>query len=249
MRDEELRDAYVARLGRQQVDRARGECVSPEAMLAVVEDRATEDERIDVLDHAMACPACRPEFEALRAIARVGEEMGATRTDAGAQDAAAPVAAPVTARGAVRPRGWRVPRAFLAAAAAVVVLAGTSVVLRQRGAEADAPVVPGSPAGPEPMRGGADAVAALAPTGAVPRERLTLVWRPVAGASGYAAEVLDAAGRPVYATELRSPSDTALALPDSVRLTPGADYQWWVRARLPDGTERRSEMRGFRVRQ
>jgi hypothetical protein len=71
------------------------------------------------------------------------------------------------------------------------------------------------------------------------------VWRAVPGATRYHAELLDDAGAPRYAA---ATADTALALPDSVRLTPGAAYQWWVRAQLADGSERRSPMRRFGLR-
>src|SRR5829696_3031130 len=118
-------------------------------MLAVVEGRASEDERLDVVDHVMACPLCRRDFEALRAVVRAGERLGA-------EDAAAGSAPAPRARRAI-------PWPPLAAAAAVVVLLGANLVW-QRVARRDA--------GPEPMRGApADAgsgVAAVAPLGAVP---------------------------------------------------------------------------------
>ena len=43
--------------------------------------------------------------------------------------------------------------------------------------------------------------------------------------------VVDTAGNEVFAGETR---DTAVTLPDSVRLAPGRAYLWWVQARLAD---------------
>ena len=46
---------------------AREGCVPPEALLAVVERRGTEDERLRAINHAMACAECAEELELLRA--------------------------------------------------------------------------------------------------------------------------------------------------------------------------------------
>jgi hypothetical protein len=46
---------------------AREGCVPPEALLAVVERRGTEDERLRAINHAMACVECAEELELLRA--------------------------------------------------------------------------------------------------------------------------------------------------------------------------------------
>lgn len=47
--------------------RGRDGCVSPEALLAVVEKRGAEDERLRAINHAMACAECAEELELLRA--------------------------------------------------------------------------------------------------------------------------------------------------------------------------------------
>lgn len=49
----------------------RSDCVSPEQIADFVESRLPERYRLEVADHIMACPACREEFELLRAL-RIG---------------------------------------------------------------------------------------------------------------------------------------------------------------------------------
>ncbi|MGZ8467828.1 MAG: hypothetical protein ACXW61_00265 [Gemmatirosa sp.] len=62
-------------------------------------------------------------------------------------------------------------------------------------------------------------------------------WRAVPGATRYHVDVLDADGAvvPTQAT-----SDTTAMLPDTLRPPAGARYEWSVRARLGDGSTRRS---------
>jgi hypothetical protein len=62
-------------------------------------------------------------------------------------------------------------------------------------------------------------------------------WRAVPGAARYHVEVLDADGAMLLA--LATP-DTTIALPDTLRPPAGAHYEWSVRARLADGSTRRS---------
>lgn len=56
-------------------------------------------------------------------------------------------------------------------------------------------------------------------------------WRPVDGAVTYQLVLVDSAGADVFATET---ADTAVTLPDSVRLN-ATTYLWWVQARKPLG--------------
>lgn len=67
-------------------------------------------------------------------------------------------------------------------------------------------------------------------------DSVRLVWRAVPDAAGYDVEVLNADGTPLLTT---STSDTTLALAPST-LSAGMTVEWWVRARLLDGTTRRS---------
>jgi hypothetical protein len=84
----------------------RASCVAPDRILALVERRGAEEERLATLDHVMACPACGADYELLRSIA------------------------PPQAR-----RRWPVPTmATLAAAAMLLVAVGvTAVVSRSPG--------------------------------------------------------------------------------------------------------------------
>ena len=73
MSDEGLREAYQRALATR-APRELAVCPAPEAILALVRREGSEDERLSVLDHAMACPACRQEFELLRAIEGAGAQ-------------------------------------------------------------------------------------------------------------------------------------------------------------------------------
>jgi hypothetical protein len=81
------------------------DCVSPEALLALVRREGPEAVRLQTLDHVMGCDACLREYELLRGIEKAGEEVGATGS-------------------AVR-RIWRM--APLALAASVLLLIGIGV--------------------------------------------------------------------------------------------------------------------------
>ena len=81
------------------------------------------------------------------------------------------------------------------------------------------------------------------PVGAV-AEFLGLRWSPVAGADRYRVTLFDAAGRVVFATEV---SDTAVGLPDSIAVVPGAPYLWRVDARTGFDRWASSELAEFRV--
>ena len=121
---------------------------------------------------------------------------------------------------AARPR--RRTWARYAAAASILVLAGTSALwLRERRAD---------PA--NVLRGGESPVVLVSPVGSVrsPQAR-HFAWRPVTRAQRYTLVVVDTTGAEMFASETR---DTAMVLPDTVRLTPGRTYMWWIQARLAD---------------
>jgi hypothetical protein len=65
--DEGLRAAYQQALDARRVPGREG-CVAPEAMLAVLRREGSEEQRLEVLDHVMACGACSSEFELLRSL-------------------------------------------------------------------------------------------------------------------------------------------------------------------------------------
>jgi len=70
------------------------------------------------------------------------------------------------------------------------------------------------------------------------------VWRSVGAGATYRLTVLDSTGAPVWTTNRE---DTTVALPDSVRLTPGA-YYLPVAARLPDARSVKTGVRRFLAR-
>jgi hypothetical protein len=104
-----------------------------------------------------------------------------------------------------------------------------------------------SPSTPEPMRGD-PAVPSVPlyepPEIAVADSARAFLWANVAGARSYSFALMDLEGRSLYEVAV---SDTSVALPDSVRLTPGAEYRWRVRAVTNVGEEL-SPMRPLRVR-
>ncbi|HEU4563446.1 MAG TPA: hypothetical protein VFS05_02310 [Gemmatimonadaceae bacterium] len=219
--DERARQLYQQSLAAR-AGGARDRCASPEAILALVRREGAEEERLATLDHVMACDACSREFELLRAIERAGSESGA----AGVR------ASPAAARAR-----WRWQRiAPLALAASLALAVGIGVV-RERGTVPDTDVV----------RGGAeDGVTLVAPGEEVGTGReVIFVWRAVPGASRYELELLAPGGAVLSAI---TTGDTVAALPATARLARGAEYRWWVRARLPGGDQLASPLRPLRVR-
>ncbi len=216
MTDDMLRRTYATLLaGRPMAGRAG--CVSPEALLALVERRGAEPERLSTLDHVMACSACRRDFEVLRAIAVAGAELGDM------------------AVGSTRSRAMA-PGLRLAASVALVVAAGgAALVLARRGGDT------------APLRGGTrgDGISAIAPAGEVPIERArTMVWHGTRGASTYLVEVVTLSGDSIVAA---ATGDTVLSLPSSVTLEAGREYLWTVRVRLRDGSQLTAPPLRFRI--
>ena len=121
---------------------------------------------------------------------------------------------------AARPprRSWQ----RYAAAASLILIAGSSALwLGRRGGE-----------NREVTRGTESPVTLVAPIGEIGEGRASkFVWRPVVKAERYLVVLVDTTGAELFAGETR---DTAMALPDSVRLLPGRAYLWWVQARLVD---------------
>jgi hypothetical protein len=110
-----------------------------------------------------------------------------------------------------------------ALAAALVLAVGINQI---RGVQGDERVT----------RGAEDGVVLLAPAQSVDGTAgLAFVWRPVAGASRYALEVVDGGGDVVFET---TTTDTTAALPAGVALRQGAEYHWIVRAVDDAGGER-----------
>jgi hypothetical protein len=144
-----------------------------------------------------------------------------TVEQAGAQSGAG------TARGAAR-RPWVIPTAL---AATVLLAVGIGRNLR---APPD-----------DTTRGGGDAaVVLLTPASeAAAGGHLVFAWRPVAGASHYQLELLDAGGGVAASV---ATADTTAAPAATAGLQPG-DYQWWVRATTTDARVLRSSLRPLRL--
>ncbi len=227
MSDDSLREAYRRALARRApVERAA--CPTPEAILALVRREGDEERRLAVLDHAMSCPACRDEFELLRAIERAGGL--AAHAEAGAPALRAErTGTPGRVVGHIAWRRW-VPLAAAAVVALVLAL-GPGRGLWQSGGES--------------MRGGGEPLALIAPAdAAMPSGRVTFVWRSSPDAERYTLEVLTGGGDVALS---RMTSDTTLTLVAAGLLSPG-NYRWWVVARAGDGSETRSGTRTLRLR-
>lgn len=127
--------------------------------------------------------------------------------------------------GAPAARRPRITTSWLVAASVVVAVAAGTIGIRSMGRPA--PV----------LRGPSDqGVALIAPS---PNAAM-LRWHAVPRAVAYVVEVLDGQGAVLAAD---TTIDTTFALPSSVRTGSAAGAQWWVRARLSDGSEMRSAIR------
>jgi hypothetical protein len=130
MNDDELRRAYEARTGVL----PRASPPTPDELQRVAAREGPEDERLAILERALADPQARRDLEVLRAIAAAASDTAAVR------------------------RRVRVPLAL--AAALVLVLAGTLVLRRiwtgetVRGSEAEGAPAPVSPAPGVTLRAG-----------------------------------------------------------------------------------------------
>lgn len=168
MSDESLRELYARALATRDATE-RSACPAPEAMLALIRREGSEEQRLALLDHVMACSACAREFELLRAIEQAGAK--AVRADEG------------RVVGRIRWRRW----APLAAAAVLVVFAlGPGRDLWRPRPD----VVRG---GGETLAliGPAEAVTNAGP--------ITFSWHSLPRAERYTVEVLTTGGQPVVA--------------------------------------------------
>ena len=231
MTDERLRDLYERTLATRDRDAARARCVSPEAMLALVRREGTEEERLETLDHVMACDDCRRELDLLRSIEAAGAQVE------GARPADEPIALWSRGRRTASP-SWRRVVPF-ALAASLVLAVGVGVRDRLGAPGADSADV---------TRGEGGALALLTPAAAAYVDAgapVTFAWRPEPGARRYLLEVLDAQGNVVLS---ESTADTTLVLRDTGRLAPGTEYRWWVRLAAGGDPQRASAVRRLRIR-
>lgn len=71
-----------------------------------------------------------------------------------------------------------------------------------------------------------------------------LVWRAEASGATYRITVGDDSGQPIHSATL---ADTSLVIPQSVGLTPGRKYFWYVDAMADDGSTATSGLNSFTV--
>jgi hypothetical protein len=194
-----------------------GSHVTPEALLAVVQQEGSEPERLATLDHVMACAVCYREYQWLTAVDRAGVE--AERAEGGA---------------AARPRRAWWQGGPLAMAASVAAAVAAAVVL--------AHVVR---SGPERERGTAGGIALVGPgTRAVAGQPLAFAWHPLPGIARYVLEVQGPDGSVILAD---TTADTALTLSQPGRLLPDSAYRWWVREVTEGSEPRSSAFRELRL--
>ena len=132
-------------------------------------------------------------------------------------------------------RPWWTSRPVLALAAALVVTVGGVALWQQAGGPRD-DIVRNDPAAAVQLAAPAESETVTVP--------VHFVWVGVPGARRYDIEVLDAADNVVIKG---TTSDSAFDVVDNGRLTADAEFRWWVRAVLQDGTQPRSAVRRFRV--
>ena len=91
------------------------------------------------------------------------------------------------------------------------------------------------------MRGPESSVELVSPAaGEVGTGRIDFRWRTIEDAFEYVFEIMDQEGRSLLA---QVTADTSLILDLDEHPAIEGDLLWWVRASLPDGTERNSETR------
>jgi hypothetical protein len=224
-------------------------CVAPEDILALVRRELPEERRLEVLDHVMACDACRREFDLLRAVEAAGGDQAAVSGGPGRagdqsldqaprrEPASSPKVIDISTR---RARTWRRVVPFAIAASLMLVV---GVEARRRAADE---------ARPEVMRGEESGINTVTPAGDVTGVALgtapvVFVWQPVAGARRYEFEVLDGDGTVVYSAATADTTIAVAAADAAERFRAGVEYQWWVRAVTPDATQPRSALRPFRL--
>jgi hypothetical protein len=74
--DERLRALYASAVA-SGTARVAGEHPAPDTIAALARREGSEEARLATLDHVMACPECRRDFDLLRAVERAGVESGA----------------------------------------------------------------------------------------------------------------------------------------------------------------------------
>lgn len=184
---------------------ASRDCLSEEAIAAVVDGTMDVSARGAAVRHLASCARCRG------AVASVSRALNDTT-----------VAREIMSidRSIDRGRPRRFTRVALpaAAAAALVLFLVRFQSPSDDAAKHRAPPATASSVAPTPL----SPVAAVA-------EAHVLRWSAVPGADRYRVTIFDANGKAMYESQL---ADTSVALPDSIRLVAGQVYLWSVDARI-----------------
>jgi hypothetical protein len=133
-------------------------------------------------------------------------------------------------RAALPKKQKRVSTTWLAAAAALLLTTTSSAYwLANRASDSGA-----AASDSEVMRGTNARVTLVAPRGELANSTgVRFTWRAVPSSGRYLMVLVDSQGNEVFASTTR---DTAVTLPDSIKLQAGGVYLWWVQTELADGT-------------
>lgn len=229
---------------------ARSRCPSPELLASLARGEGMASS-VDLLEHALQCEHCFPEFELLRTIAQA--EHAARTAEAVAAPAAAPVAAPVAAASVAArttrqaTRSSHGARWALAATVLLAVMVGGTWWGRRAPSETGSPAVD-----PDVVRSVVGDIVVVGPRGDLTAEPHAFTWRPGArsqrdgGDVHYVVEAFDSLGTLLLS---RTSADTALVLstPDVAALRRVRTFDWVVYADRGDGNQRRSGMTRVRM--
>jgi hypothetical protein len=210
--DEALKAAYAPALHESTTTHGP-DCPAETELLSAVRGEGSESERLQVLDHALKCPACRRDLALLHAVS-TAEMRAAPR--------------------AIRERSWTrwVPAAL---AASLMLAVGLTGVDRWRNRGAEEITRAGGAAGP---------VLVTPANGSAMRAGLVrFAWRPAPGVIQYTLEVDATDGTVRYSTQTR---DTVLTA--AIAATAVGENRWLIRAKMQDGSERRSDTWVLKIR-
>jgi hypothetical protein len=214
--DEGLRDAHERSLIAQDRPTSTSR-LALDRLQALVSREGTEADRLRALDIAMSTAEGRREYEVAWAAARAAQAAESRR-------------APLTTR------------RWIAAAASLVIVAGTSYVVTGRNTPPESP----DASAQQTMRGTSNGITLITPLATMRDVRAGhFSWRAVAGTNGYTMVLVGEQGEEVFATSTR---DTSIVLPDSIVLAAGGTYLWWVEAQLTDGGSAKAVTQRFTVR-
>jgi hypothetical protein len=187
--------------------------------------------------HVQSCPRCEAELALFREFET--EDRGAEEVDAG-QWVAAELQRRFDEPARVLPFRTRAMRALVAAAAAVLIVAGGSYWLQMREPSIDGALGDG----PAVYRN--TSLEVLSPAGDLPAAPNELRWTAVPLASEYRVKIVEVDGTPVWSAVT---SSTQVVLPPAViaQFAPGKSLSWDVKAFRGDEMLASSETQVVRV--